>query len=184
MTKKDFFRTVVKLFGLYAAVTAVFYVVPRNFVFFIPEFGWKAILYVFATSAIPVLIFVYLIFKADLVVDMLRLDKGFDDDLVVFGNLTPHQLIEFSSILIGGVLVIDNLIYFSIACIDAFSSLVSVNYPISAEDHSMGVTEMFNWLYSGLSLIMGYLLITNASWIAEKLSREPARPMNADTLDG
>ncbi len=170
MTKRDFFRTVVKLFGLYSAVTAIFYIVPSNLSFILTsEYDFAMVLYYLFTIIVSVFLFVFLIFKADEVVSLLKLDKGFDDDQILFGELSIKKLISFSCILIGGFLIVDYLIPFLNTAINAFANTVS-SLPPEFAGSEVSNHFYFNWFKSGISVLLGYLLIRNASWIGDKLS--------------
>ena len=87
MKIKDFFILAIKLFGLYSALIAIFKVLPQNFslIIFSDE---SAEVYIFAASIIVFLIlfFLALLFYADKIVEMFRLDKNFSSDIFDLGN--------------------------------------------------------------------------------------------------
>src|SRR6218665_1936200 len=108
MTKRDFFRILIKIFGLYSAVIAIFTFIPRNIsnFYMMRDDGFMISLIVLILM-LTVSFFLFILYKADFIIDKLNLDKGFDDDLIVFGDFTNHQMFKFSIIIIGGFLIVN-----------------------------------------------------------------------------
>lgn len=174
MTKRDFFRVVVKLFGLYSAVTAVFYILPSNVSFLISgDLNLKMITWLLTSTVVSIFLFVFLIFKADAVVNLLKLDHGFDNDQILFGQLSAKNLIAFSCILIGGVMILDNITQFVSAALNAFADKVSSTAPDFSGDN-IWRRFYFDWFSAGINVLFGYLLIRNNGWIAEKFAGRKA----------
>ena len=57
---------------------------------------------------IVVLISYILVKYTDKIIDFLRLDKGFDDDRIIIGNLDTLSIFTFAIILIGGFMIVEN----------------------------------------------------------------------------
>ena len=173
MTKRDFFRIIIKLFGLYALIITVFTYIPTNISYVTFRFEPIVLLWIFGFVAIAVLIYILLIRKTDLIIDFLKIDKGFDDDRIEFGNFNSQKIIQLALILIGGFLIIDYLPDFLQYTYLAFKKEVSPNGLNFMEDFSFGkITDYFNWVISGLNLIVGYVLLTNYDRITKWLNRK------------
>jgi len=84
MTKRDFFRIIIKLFGLYALILTVFIYIPTNISYVTFQFEPIVLLWIFGAAALTALIYILLIRKTDLIIDFLKIDKGFDDDRIEF----------------------------------------------------------------------------------------------------
>lgn len=82
MTKRDFLVLMIKLFGLYSVVTTIFSVLPNNIVFALGQLDATIAVWVIAVFVVTVGLFWLLTFKADRLVDFLKLEKGFVDDRI------------------------------------------------------------------------------------------------------
>lgn len=95
MTKRDFFIVLVKLFGLYSAVTTIFSGLPNNIMFGMNgEINIQVYIWLFAVTSVVVGLFWLLTFKADKLVDLLKLGKGFSDDRIETGNIKSEDIIK------------------------------------------------------------------------------------------
>lgn len=164
MTKRDFFILIIKVFGLFSVVTSLFSGLPSNISFAITEIDALSILWIVMAIVIVVGLFVALIFKADKVVQLLKLDKGFDDEKIEIGNLKPTDIIRIGTFIIGGLLILDNIPAFLSHSLFAFKRNV-----VGLEYNSQ---EKFHWAVSGLNLIIGFLLLTNYDFVAKKMKIE------------
>ena len=164
MTKRDFFILIIKVFGLFSVVTSLFSVLPSNISFAMMDMDALSILWIAVAIVVVIGLFVTLIFKADKVVRLLKLDKGFDDEKIEIGNLKPSDIIKIGTFLIGGLLILDNIPAFLSHSLFAFKGDV-----IGLEYNSQ---DKFNWAVSGLNLIIGFLLLTNYDFLAKKLNTE------------
>ncbi|RKD92867.1 hypothetical protein [Mangrovibacterium diazotrophicum] len=164
MTKRDFFILVIKLFGLYSIITAVFFTLPSNVSFIIMDFGVTSILYLLAILFVIVALFVFLIFKASQIVNLLKLDKGFDNDKIELGNLTTVEIVKIATFIIGGFLIINNIPVFINQTINTFYTDI--------QSQAVTPTYKWNWFVNGLNILIGYLLITNLNFVARLLRLE------------
>lgn len=164
MTKRDFFILIIKVFGLFSVVTSLFSVLPSNISFAMMDIDALSILWIVMALVVVVGLFVALIFKADKVVRLLKLDKGFDDEKIEIGNLKSTDIIKIGTFIIGGLLILDNIPAFLSHSLFAFKGDV-----IGLEYNSQ---DKFRWAVSGLNLIIGFLLLTNYDFVAKKLKTE------------
>ncbi len=161
MTKKDFFILIIKLFGLYSIITALFVTLPSNFSFVFMEIGLISIIYLVMILGILIALFIFLIFKSHHVVRILKLEKGFDNDKIELGNLSTTEIVKIAIFIIGGFLIIDNIPIFINQTFSAFYSDIN----------SQNMTSNFNWnwIVNGLNILLGYLMITNINFILRLL---------------
>lgn len=153
MTKRDFFILIVKLFGLFSLVRSLFYFVPNGFSLVIMDFSYTDFVWLIIVISLVVAVFVLLIFKSDKVVNILSLDKNFDDERIEIGNINPTSLIHLAIIIIAGFLIIDNIPSFLIHSYYAFKMSV-VNIPYKTLDK-------FLWAVNGINIVLGFILLTN-----------------------
>ena len=161
MTKKDFFILIIKLFGLYSIITALFLTLPQNLSFVIADFGFASIIYLIAILTVLVALFALIIFKSHHIVRVLKLEKGFDDDRIDLANLKTTDIVKMATAIIGGLLIINNIPIFINQTFHAFY------YDIQSQPITLDYK--WNWLVRGLDIIIGYLLITNLNFIVRLL---------------
>src|SRR5690606_26990278 len=105
--------------------------------------------------------------------DFLKIDQGFDDERIEFGNFSSQKIMQLALILIGGFLIIDYLPDFLQFTYLAFKKEVSPSGLNLMEDLTFGKTkDYFDWVISGMNLIVGYLLLTNYSRITEWINKK------------
>ncbi len=168
MTKKDFFILIIKLFGLYSIITALFISIPQNIAFVFNSFGGEIdiypIIYIIVILTFVIALFSFLIFKSHHIVKILKLEKGFDSDNIELGKLTTKEIIKIAAIIIGGFLIIDNLPIFIQHTISAFYSGIH-EIPIKGLDK-------WNWFVNGANILIGYLLITNLKFVSKLIDNK------------
>ena len=164
MTKKDFFILIIKLFGLLSIVTSLFSVLPGNISFALTDIDAFTLMWVILTVLIVIGLFTLLIFKSAKIVQILQLDKGFDDERIELGNLKSADIIKIGTFIIGGILILNNIPVFLSHTLFAFKgNVVGQTYETNGK---------FYWVVSGLNILLGYLLITNYSFVAKILKLE------------
>lgn len=163
MSKKDFFILTIKLFGLFSLVTSIFSVIPSNISFALMDIDIVSIMWIMIAATTIGGLFVLLVFKAEKVVQALKLDKGFDDNRIELGNLKSTDVIKIGTFIIGGLLLLNNIPGFLSHTLFAFKGKnVGIEYKME---------DKFNWAVSAINLIIGYLLLTNYSFVADKMKR-------------
>jgi uncharacterized protein with PQ loop repeat len=173
MTKRDFFRIILKLFGLYALILTVFSYIPQHIGYVVIDFNIFVLLWILGVTIFVALIYIFLILKADWIIDLLKIDRGFDDEHIELGNFNNSAIIKFALILIGGFLIIDQVPNFLQYCFMAFKEQVSVKGVGSFDYFAFGKPiDYFNWVISGMNIILGYLLITNYKSLSNWLTRK------------
>lgn len=164
MTKKDFFRILIKIFGLYSLIISIFTLLPNSISYLSMSFDLLGVIWILIVISMICLVYVFLILNPDKFIDYLKLDKGFDDDLMNIGNLSSHKVIMLGSIIIGGFLLVESIPGFLYYTYNAFKA--------SAGMDTLVPKENLRWFTSFINMIIGYLLINNYDWIAKKLIKK------------
>ena len=154
----------IKLFGLYSAVTTIFSVLPNNIMFSLGHFDVTVAVWVVFALVVTVGLFWLLTFKADSLVDLLKLDKGFTDDRIDFGSIKTEDIIQTGTFIIGGFLLIENVPGLLSHLFWAFKGeIAGVEFNLKAK---------FNLTVSILNVLLGYLLFANYDFFAKRLTKK------------
>lgn len=165
MTKKDFFRTVLKILGLYFLAMVVFNYLP-NIVAFFHSLPVLSLILAIVVISLFACIFLLLIFKPDPIIRILKLDKGFDDDALSTKRIEFVNLLKIAIIAIGLFLIISYLPTFLTHLLFLLKLVVKNRNEITDQVDNALLTNYVAWGIKILSLIVGYLMITNYSTIA------------------
>ena len=170
MTKRDFFRILIKVFALYSIILTVFTWIPSNLIYTFYDFELIPILAGLGFTLLAFIIYYFLIKKTDQIIDFIRLDKGFDNEKIELGSLGTDKILMLGIILIGGLLLISNLADFIQYSFLAFKNNVQksgLNIFLNEAE-----TDYFNWTFSGINIVIGYLLLTNYDKVANWFNRK------------
>lgn len=165
MTKRDFFRLMIKLFGLYQFLIVVFTVLPSQFNVMFSDFfsKWITVSSFALLSILTLGIFYFLIKFPDKIIDFFKLDKGFDSEKITINNLSSSAILQIGLILIAGFLIVDNFASF-------FSKLIYYFKMNFLPEDLRGFQNSEDLIFSGINLILGFILIIFRKQIAEKFS--------------
>ena len=159
MIKRDFFRLLIKAFGLYSLVTTLFGILP-SYISYIPgELNLFLVLIPIVISVLIIGLFILLLFKTDAIINLLKLDKGFDEDRIELKNFNEQNLIKVCVIIIAAFLMVDNIPEFLIQCYKAFEK--NIPKTISTNFYSTIEVNYYLLVSSGISILIGYLMISN-----------------------
>ncbi|MBN4051529.1 hypothetical protein JYU16_01820 [bacterium AH-315-M05] len=164
MTKKDFFRVLIKVFGLYSLILALFTFFPSQLSFVLYEIELIGILIVLGMLTFIVLIFVFLIKKPDTIINWLKLDQGFDEERIHFEKLNVQNIIKIAALIIGGLLLIDSIPVFLSHTYFAFKSDIAGS--------GLDNKQYTKWAISFLNILLGYLLVANFARISKWLKNK------------
>lgn len=167
MTKRDFFRIIIKIFGLYSMVLALFSFLPSNIsnvLIYKDEIG--ILLVIFSSVLLSIALFLILIFKSDFIIDKLGLDEGFDDDKLIFGDFKNEQIFKLSIILIGGFLIVDYFPSVLFEMINIFKTKSSNNSIYGYE------VDYYNFIVGIINVIIGLFLVNNYKSISSYLNKK------------
>lgn len=163
MSKRDFFILIIKLFGLTTIITTLFSVIPNNIGWAIANMNLFALAWIILAVLLTIGLFALLIFKADKVVQLLKLEQGFDDNRIELGSLAAYDIVKIGTFIIGGFLILDNIPAFLSHTLFAFKSSIA-HHPYETKDN-------FYWAVSAINIMLGFVLIKNYSFVAKLLSR-------------
>ncbi len=147
----------------------MFYFVPEIVRIYIITSNWQNLLVTTAVIFLLILVFIFLTYKTDAIIDFFGLDKGFDDDQIILGNLGMRKILNFAVIIIGFMLIINNLSMFLEQIFLAFKKNIpsSINRPVWLD-----LEKHFDWyylIYSSISILTGYLILTNYDTLSKYL---------------
>jgi hypothetical protein len=162
MTKRDFLILMIKLFGLYSIVTTLFSALPGNVIFAMGHFDFTIAVWILVVFVVTMGLFWLLTFKADRLVDLLKLEHGFVDDRIELGSIKPEDIIKIGTFVIGGLLFLRSIPGFLSGTFWAFKGDIA-GLEFSEKDK-------FDLVVSGLNVMFGYLLFTNYDWVAKRLN--------------
>lgn len=175
MTKRDFFRIIIKLFGLYSLILSVFNYIPSSFSSLIAtNFELSFLLLFLGAISLTILIYTFLILKTDTIIRWLKIDSGFDDDNIMLGNFNEAAIIKLALILFGGLLIVNYSPDFLYYCYLALKKEAAPNGLSGVIDsfYNQQIVDYFKWVISGVNIIVGYLLLTNYSRVTNWLSQK------------
>jgi len=165
VTKKDFFRIIIKLFGLYWFISSLFSAGQFYYLFFTSALTVTSLLMSLLLFLVVMVLFYMLIVKTDFLIDFLKLNSGFDEDRIEFENFGMDNILKLGIIIIGGTLIIDNIAYFLNQSYLALKiQMTDVSGIISLNRYNS-----FQWAVSFTKIILGYFLLTNYPAISKFL---------------
>ena len=175
MTKRDFFIILIKIFGLYSIISVLFSVLPNNISFVIQNIEFVGIIWLIVSVVIIIGLFFLLLIKADKISNILRLEKGFDEERIDFGGLKSLDIIKFVVLIIGGFIFIENIPTFLSHTLFAFKSSMPQGFDQAYDKQGIlkynRIEDYVYWASSAFNLLIGYLLITNFKKISEYLNK-------------
>jgi hypothetical protein len=105
----------------------------------------------------------------------LKLDQGFDDEMMGFENITSVDMIKIGTIIIGGVLIIQNIPQFLTQCYNAMSSDVN--------EMGYSAYDAKKMTLCCLNLVIGYLLIAYYQWVEKIMNRGKEVAMEEEEVE-
>ena len=169
MTKKDFFTILVKLFGLYIFITTLFSTVPFIMGIAQMESDLNGYLYGIGCFALFGVLFFLLLTQAEKVVIFLKLDKGFDTDFIQIEKLDKMQILQLGLIIVGGLVFLEHLPELLSNCFYLFKSMSQKSIDIDQTEFRTNKDYVYI-AKDVISVILGYLILTNHDLIAKKIS--------------
>jgi len=158
MIKKDFFRIIIKLIGLYWIVTTLYAQLPYLISVFFKEFNSTYLPYALSYFVICISLFVSLVFYTDKVISLLKLDKGFDEDRIEFSNFNIGNIIKLALIIVSCILIVNNISPF----INQSYNFLKLKFSMNLSDTVSYTSQNdYIWATSFVNLLSGYLILTN-----------------------
>lgn len=183
MINKDFFRLIIKLFALYSIITTIFYSIPSSLSFALMDFDFYSILFIVGFTLLTLFLITLLLFKADWIIKILKLDKGFDSNEVSFQNFNLENIVKISIIITGGLLVIENFPKFLTYLIYIFKTSLSVNEFSPYNTNSQNFKDYIELGTRFINIIVGYLLLTNFNTLSKFLLKQNRKNDKEETKE-
>lgn len=164
MTKRDLFRILIRLTGIFLLCNISLGLIMYPFGVG-SSFLESCLIIGVAVVAVgvQVAISLFLIFKGDVLINLLKLDKNYDSDTVNFGKETGLRLVEAAIIIVGGWLIVSNISPILVEMVSWFKSLVAHD-PFFMSLYSNNNTS---YIYIDVvNLIIGSLLVFNYRTVA------------------
>lgn len=173
MTKKDFFRILIKLFITYSLILSIFTLIPTIFSYAVYDLDLVSILVFIAGFLLIIALYYFAITNTDWFIKVLRLDKGYDSNEFTIGNITEIGIYKLAILIIGGFMIVDYFPDFINYSYLYFKKTVSPsNYNYASEVYNSETIDYPYWLIAAINILLGYLLITNNSRIATWASKK------------
>jgi len=153
MTKKDFFRILIKLFGLYSIISLLFIVLPSQLFAVMYEIDLIGTVLILSNLLIIVLIIKFLIMKPDIIIKLFKLDQGFDEERLYIEKLNSKNIVKIAALIIGGILLIGNM--------PKFLSQTYFAFKTDIRGEEFDKNQQIYWATCGLNVVLGYLILTN-----------------------
>jgi Na+(H+)/acetate symporter ActP len=113
MTPKSLFNIILKILGIFF-IKDILAIIPQllSVSIYLTEPNVSGAVWTLITTIIILVLYIifayYLIFKSDLIIDKLKLDKGFDQETIPL-NIHRSTILSISIIVIGGLIVADEI---------------------------------------------------------------------------
>ena len=172
ITKKDLFRILIKLFGVYLIIETLFSALPSNLFYFTREFDLRTLITILAIIALTIYIFSALTFNPDKIIKWLKLDQGFDTDDIHINQITTDHIFKLAIILIGGHLIIQEIPIFLSHVYFVFKSSAQPDFMSDFGNDYTNKASYFDWVVSGINLLIGYLLVTNFKKLSDFFNKK------------
>lgn len=168
MTKKDLFRIIIKLFGLYSVINFItIFLSQFSFVLYSGIGNYlMGILYIIVILLFFVGFAWLLIFSPDIILKWFKLDSGFDDKDVKIEIPTLNNLLSMAIVIVGGFFIMSSFSPLFVSISNLLYNLIDTRGVIPCIDQNMDK----NGLYVNIiNLAVGYLLITNHRFLTNFL---------------
>lgn len=177
MTPRSFFIIVIKIIGLYFLIDII-RVVPQFLSTIVMLFRGDILstsielIFSILLIAVYLLLVKYILFKPDIIVDKLKLDKNFDEEKFEL-NIHRSTVIRIGIIIIGGIMFLD---YFVPLVLNIYTYIKTEN-----QGGITGMLDMFSGnvqintmdiVHGGIMTLLGYFLITNSRSITNLIEKQ------------
>jgi hypothetical protein len=163
MTKRDFFRILIKLLGLYLFIRFMYEWAISVLSMYVVEFETVHLVVSLFVMAIWMVIFWLLLFKTDGFIKLLALDKKFDEERIDLSEMKASGLMKIGLIVIGALLFINNLSLLLFELVAKFKAEVN-EYNVESD----AANPQFILISK---VILGAVLVFHNDWIVKYLMR-------------
>ena len=156
MLNRDFFRILIKIIGLYFFIQIIFSVIPSqiSFIGFDTDFTQNigTLTYIFLIVLLSIGILYFLIIFPDKIINLFKLEKGFDSDKISITNFNAQNILTIGLFIIGGFLIIENVTTLLSLLYYEFKKSSNSMFPVPENNN-------LNLLFTALNVILGSCLI-------------------------
>lgn len=165
MTTTDFFRLIIKTFGVYCFIDGLFTLIPNM------SYSGGFSSFTIAINTVYLIIIsvitYILLFQTDGLIKLFKLEKGFDNENIDIKEFKSVGLFKFAIIIIGLVLITNNIGQFLEYCYLAFKKEISAGGLGESEGSLLSQSLDYGWwAVTGINILIGVLLLTNYKRIA------------------
>lgn len=172
MTPRNLFNIILKIFGLFF-LKEIILAIPQ-IVYLLLSFSNTdmkseeiyAIIGLAVIFIVSTFFVILLIFKANIVIDKLKLDQGFNQESFSL-NIVPSQILTIALIVISGIILITEIPNF---CKQIFSYFQQRNMVIYKYDRSE--IQISPLIISGVKIVLSFLIIGERKRIVALMLRQ------------
>lgn len=173
MLIRDLLVLLIKTFGLASGLLLLFNSVPFSLLVGFSDNDGLSQFYIVCSLLISFGVVYFTVFHADKLVGVLKLDKGFHENRIEFGNIDIRGAAWIAVMIVGLVLMVTNLFETLLDAQAYFSDKIKQSEAASSTGRTL--------LLSLLKTVCGYLMVSNArSLIALVL---PVQQNDNDTIN-
>jgi len=165
MTKKDFFRIIIKLFGLYWLISSFFSSGQFYYLYMASVLNIPALLMSILMFLVIIVLFYVLIIRTDDIIGFLKLTSGFDEDRIEFEKFNIENILKLGVVIIGGTLILDNIALF----LNQAYLAIKVHLIDASDIINLNNFSTYHLSVSLVKIILGYILLTNYPTISKFL---------------
>lgn len=164
---KDFFRVVIKIIGLIILLFDPYGIIINLFSeIFRPDRELYIIAFLFLALFIILLLSFYCIFKTDSIINLLKLNKEFKEN-IDFINIKADKLLTIAIFIVGGILITYSFSSVLVALIYTIGGFFDENIQLSTSPDIRN-----NLMLNIIDLILGILIVTNAKRIISLMEQK------------
>ncbi len=178
MTKKDLFKIILKLYGLYSLIGVLiqFSIIGYNSYYELNSYYDPSM---FIVPFITLLVIGILLFKPGVIVRLFKLDSGFDNNEVSSNSLDGKSITKMALVAISIYMILENIGPFISQILFSFKKSVSRNnLDIMLESFNRHPLDYNIMISSGICLFLGFLLLTNHMRVINWIERTNEKNSN------
>ena len=164
----DILRLLIKLFSLFFLASSVFNILPSLTFFFTVGTDFSYLISVGVQIAYMLLIFWLLFLKTNWILRILKLDQGYDNDMIELKDSKKEPILDLAIVIVGGSIIVKYFPIFLSNLFFAFKTSSGVNDVTDSYMTDMKIRIATNLL----GIMIGYLLITNRRRLIKWIDKE------------
>ena len=171
MTKKDLFKIILKLYGLYSII-ALFVQIPNIILYMSYDSNHDLDWLILSVPAMSVLVVYILLFQSEFLIRLFKLDQGYENNDSVKDTMNGQSISQIALVIISVFMIVSNLGDFITQIVFSFKDSISTtSLDTLKETFNPNPVNYYLMISSGLNLIFGFLLLTNYSRLSKWIDR-------------